>query len=95
MTADHLDAALKLAGAKSDKEGWHSLADGMSMTLHVGHGGVGMAISRIDAVRQDGDLIVARNPKREVFVIARGDVYAVALEGDAAAGKVARRAGFG
>jgi hypothetical protein len=54
-----------------------------------------MTISRIDAVRQDGDLVVVRNPKRELFVVARSAVYAVALEGEAGSGKVARRAGFG
>ena len=94
MTGEHLDAILKMAGAKGDKEGWHNLPDG-TMTLHVGHGGVGMTISRIDAVRQDGELVVARNPKRELFVVARSDIYAVALEGEVGAGKVARRAGFG
>jgi len=95
MTGEHMDAILKLAGAKGDKDGWHTLPDGATMTLHVGHGGVGMTISRVDAVRQDGELVVARNPKSEVFVVSRADVYAVALEGDAGSGKVARRAGFG
>ena len=95
MTGEHLDAILKMAGAKSDKEGWHGLPDGSTITLHVAHDGAGMTISRIDAVRQDGDLVVVRTPKRELFVVARSDVYAVALEGEAGAGKVARRAGFG
>jgi hypothetical protein len=95
MTGEHMDAILKLAGAKGDKDGWHGLPDGSTMTLHVGHGGVGMTISRIEAVRQDGELVLARNPKRELFVVARSDVYAVALESEAGIGKVARRAGFG
>jgi hypothetical protein len=95
MTGEHLDAILKLAGGKSDKEGWHALPDGSSLTLHVAHDGAGMTISRIDAVRQDGELVVARNPRRELFIVARGDVYAVALEGEMGSGKVARRAGFG
>jgi hypothetical protein len=54
-----------------------------------------MTISRIEAVRQDGELLVVRNARRELFMVARGDVYAVALEGEVGAGKVARRAGFG
>jgi hypothetical protein len=95
MTGEHLDAILKLAGAKSDKEGWHSLPDGSTLTLHIGHNGAGMTISRIDSLRQNGDLVVARNPKREVFVFVWTDVYAVALEGESGPGKVARRAGFG
>jgi hypothetical protein len=95
MTGEHLDAVLKLAGAKSEKDGWHALPDGSTLTLHIAHDGAGMTISRIDAVRQEGDLMVVRNPKRELFIVARGDVYAVALEGEVGAGKVVRRAGFG
>jgi len=95
MTGEHLDAILKMAGAKSDKDGWHALPDGSTVTLHVGHDGAGMTISRIDALRQDGELLVARNPKRELFVVVRSDVYAVALEGETGPGKVVRRAGFG
>ncbi len=95
MTGDHMDAILKTAGAKGDKEGWMLLPDGTALTLHVAHDGASMTVSRIEALRQDGDLIYARNPKRELFAVVRSDVFAVALEGEASAGKVARRAGFG
>ena len=46
-------------------------------------------------MKQDGELIYARNPKKELFVVVRSDIYAVALEGEATSGKVVRRAGFG
>jgi hypothetical protein len=95
MTGDHLDAILKTAGAKGEKDGWTVLPDGSAITLHVAHDGASMTVSRIDAIRQDGDLIFARNPKRELFAVVRSDVFAVALEGEANAGKVVRRAGFG
>ena len=95
MTADHLEAILKVAGAKSDREGWASLPDGSTMTLHVAHDGAAMTVSRIEAVRQDGELVFARNPKRELFAVVRSDVFAIALEGEPSAGKVVRRAGFG
>jgi hypothetical protein len=95
MTGEHLDAILKLAGAKSDKDGWSSLPDGNTMTLHIAHDGAAMNIPRIEAVKQEGELVYARNPKRELFVVVRSDVFAAALEGEAAAGKVVRRAGFG
>jgi hypothetical protein len=95
MTGDHLEAILKLAGAKGDKDGWASLPDGNTMTLHVAHDGAAMTISRIEAVRHEGELVYARNPKRELFVVVRSDIFAVALEGEASAGKVVRRAGFG
>jgi hypothetical protein len=98
MTGDHLDAILKLAGAKnekSEKDGWVILPEGSTMSLHVAHDGASMTVTRVEALRQDGELVYARNSKRELFVIVRGDVFAVALEADSIAGKVARRAGFG
>ena len=95
MTGEHIDAILKVAGAKSEKDGWASLPEGSTITLHVAHDGAGMTVSRIEALRQDGELVYARNPKRELFALVRSDVFAVALEGEPAAGKVARRAGFG
>jgi hypothetical protein len=95
MTGEHLEAILKVAGTKSDKEGWHALPEGTSATLHVAHDGAAMTISRIESIRQDGDLVYARNPKKELFVVVRSDVFAVALDGEASAGKVVRRAGFG
>jgi hypothetical protein len=95
MTGDHLDAILKVSGAKADKEGWCALPEGGTMTIHVAHDGASMTIPRVDAVKQDGELLYARNPKREMFAVVRGDIYAVALETDAGAGRVVRRAGFG
>jgi hypothetical protein len=95
MTGEHLEAILKAAGAKSEKDGWQSLPEGSAMTLHIAHDGASMTVSRIDAIKQDGDLLYARNPRRELFVLVRTDVFAVALEGESNAGKVARRAGFG
>ena len=95
MTGDHLDAILKLAGAKTEKDGWVTLLEGSTMSLHVAHDGASMTVSRIEGLRQDGELVYARNSKREIFVIMRGDVFAVALEAESVAGKVVRRAGFG
>ncbi len=94
MTGEHVDAILKVAAAKADKDGWVSLPDGNTMTLHVAHDGAAMTVSRIEALRQDGELVYARNSKRELFVVVRSDVFAVALESEAAAGRVVRRAGF-
>ena len=95
MTGEHLEAILKVAAAKGEKDGWNTLPEGATMTLHVAHDGAGMTISRIEAVKFDGDLVYARNPKREVFAVVKTDVYAVAMEGEPQAGKVVRRAGFG
>jgi hypothetical protein len=95
MTGDHLDAILKTAGAKPEKDGWFGLPDASTMTLHVAHDGASMTISRVEAIRPDGELVYARNPKRELFIVVRSDIFAVALEGETNAGKVVRRAGFG
>jgi hypothetical protein len=95
MTGEHLEAIFKLAGAKTEKDGWIVLPEGNTMTLHVAHAGAGMTIPRVEALRLDGELVVARNPKREVFAVLRADVFAAALEGEPSAGKVVRRAGFG
>ncbi len=95
MTGDHLEAILKLAGAKSEKDGWQGLPDGAMLTLHVAHDGASMTVPRVEAVKQDGELVLARNARRELFIVVRTDVFAVALEGEQAAGKVVRRAGFG
>jgi hypothetical protein len=95
MTGDHLDSILKLAAAKSEKDGWLSLPEGSAMTLHVAHDGASMTVTRVESLKQDGELVYARNPKREIFVVVRSDVFAVALEAETTAGKVVRRAGFG
>lgn len=95
MTGDHLEAILKVAGAKADKEGWAALPDGSTMTLHIAHEGAGMTVSRLEALKQDGDLVFARNLKRELFALVRSDVFAVAFEGELNTGKSTRRAGFG
>jgi hypothetical protein len=95
MTGEQIDTILKLAGAKGEKDGWLILPDGTTMTLHVAHDGASMSIPRIEAAKHDGELVYARNPKKELFVVVRSDVFAVALEADATSGKVARRAGFG
>lgn len=95
MTGEHLDSILKMAGAKSEKDGWMTLPDGALLTLHVAHDGASMTVPRIEAVKQDGELVYARNPKREITVVVRSDVFAMAMEGEPSAGKVVRRAGFG
>ncbi len=95
MTGEHLDAILKVAGGKSEKDGWLALPDGATMTLHIAHDGASMTVPKVEAVRQDGELVFARNARRELFAVVRSDVFAVALEGEQAAGKVVRRAGFG
>ena len=93
MTGEHLEAILKQAQTKSEKEGFTPLPEGGTLTFYLAHDGASLSISRIDGVKLEGELVYARTAKRETFCIARGDIFAVAVEGGV--GQPARRAGFG
>ena len=93
MTGEHLGLILKEAHAKSDKSGWESLPEGTLLTLYMAHDGASLTVNRIVAVRQDGELLYARTPKKDTFALSRSDLFAVAIEG--ANADPTRRAGFG
>jgi hypothetical protein len=94
MTGQHIEAILKQASAKADKDGYLTLADGASLTLYVSHDGASLTVPKVEGLRLDGDLVFARTAKRETFAIVQSDVFALALEA-AATGQPVRRAGFG
>jgi hypothetical protein len=93
MTGEHLEAILKNAQAKAEKDGYTVVPEGATLTLYAAHDGVPLMVSRVEAIKTDGDLLYARTARRETFSLSRGDLFAVALEG--AVGQPARRAGFG
>jgi hypothetical protein len=94
MVGDSLSSILEKAQAKADKEGLLVLPDGTTATLYVSHNGVGLTVSKVDAIKKlDGGMVQARTTKRETYVVEIGDLFAVALDG--AQGTPARRAGFG
>ena len=97
MTPEHFDTILKNAQAKpgvsGDKDGFAALPDGTTLTLYVSHDGASLAVPKVEAVKADGELILARTQKRETFTVVRSDIFAVAMEGGG--GTPARRAGFG
>ncbi|MGO8991849.1 MAG: hypothetical protein ACLQVI_00870 [Polyangiaceae bacterium] len=93
MTGEHLEAILKSAQAKAEKDGYIVVPEGATMTLYGGHEGVPLTVPRVEAIKIDGELVYARTARRETFALNRGDLFAVALEG--AVGQPARRAGFG
>jgi hypothetical protein len=95
MTGEHLDAILKTVQAKAERDGWHVLPEGQTLTLHVAHNGASLTVSRIEAVRTEGELLFTRNPKRELYALVKTDVFAVAVDGGGTTGQPARRAGFG
>ncbi|MBX3189927.1 MAG: hypothetical protein KF819_23070 [Labilithrix sp.] len=91
MTREQIEAILKNAGAKTDKEG-HGLPDGANVTFHVAHDGASLSFQKIESVRFDGELVYAKSSKQSI-ALAISDVFAVAMEG--ASGQTARRpAGF-
>jgi len=93
MVGEQLQAIFKNAQAKADKEGFMTLPEGTTATIHAAHGGVGLTISRVEGVKIETNLLTARTAKRETYMIEVADVFAVALEGTTN-GPV-RRAGFG
>jgi hypothetical protein len=95
MTGEQLEAILKTIGAKSDKDGWHGLTDGNTLGIYVAHEGASITIGRVEALRRDGDIVYARNAKREMFAVVRSDIFALSLDSEGTAAKAGRRAGFG
>ena len=96
MAGEQLDAVLKSGSAKAGKDGFTALPEGVTLTLYLAHDGASLSVPKVEAVKNDGDLIFARTAKRETFCFAKNDVFAVATDGTAtAAGETPRRAGFG
>jgi hypothetical protein len=61
------------------------------LTLHVSHDGVGLTVSRVAALRQEGPLLFARTSKGDQFVLSLDDVFAASAE---APKEQSRQAGF-
>lgn len=91
MTRDDLTAAMKHLSLKSDKDGSFAAPEGATLSIHGAHEGASIVVPRIDAVRVDGDLLVAR-AARQVVVVPLRAVFAVAMEGGTHS--VRRPAGF-
>ena len=92
MTEDHLASLMATAEAgKKDKEGWQALPSGRHMTLYGACNGVSLTVSRIAAVKRDGDLLQARTAKGETFVLALDLLFAGAAESPQSS---TRKAGF-
>ncbi len=91
MTREQIEAVLKTAGAKNDKEG-QSFPEGSSVTFHVAHDGASLSFQKIENVRFDGELVYAKSPKQSLALVI-SDIFAVAIDG--ANGQAPRRpAGF-
>jgi hypothetical protein len=93
MNQDQLEAILKAAGAKVGTDGYHTLPEGATLTLYVAKDGASLNVPKVDAIKIEGDLVVAQT-KKETFFVARSDVFGAGLEANKTSQPV-RRAGFG
>jgi hypothetical protein len=80
MTRDQIEAILKTAQAKSEKDGGFSLPEGSNVTFHVAHDGASLAFAKLESVKIDGDLVFAKSAKQTIAIVV-SDVFAVSVEG--------------
>jgi hypothetical protein len=90
MNAEELDAALNLAQAGNEDD-WRVLPEGKTLTLHVSSAGVGLAVSKVEAVRLSGTLVHARSARGDLYALVATDVFAFTIDGGETRG---RKAGF-
>src|SRR5262245_18236490 len=57
MTREQIEAIVKTAQAKQDKEGAHVLPEGSNLTLHVAHDGASLSVQKLESVRFEGELL--------------------------------------
>jgi hypothetical protein len=88
-----LEAIFTEAQAKPNKAGERELSEGRRLTLYASHNGVGLTVTKVEALKIQGDTVIARNDKGERFFIALQDLFAAAVEGTGASAS-GRRAGF-
>lgn len=93
MTDDLLRTILETAEAKQDKDGFHVLPEGRSLTLYGAHNGVSLTVTKVSALAISGDVIRAKSAKGQMYVLGRSVVFAANIEGTGDAPAV-RRAGF-
>ena len=79
-----------------DSGGFAALPEGAQLTFYLAHGGASLSVSKVDAYKSDGPLLVLRTAKKESFHVLLADVYAIAAEGGGVGGAPAqKRVGFG
>jgi hypothetical protein len=91
MTAAELEHIFKSLEIQA-KDGTYSVSDGVSLTIHIASGGASLSVGRVEHVKVEGALIVAKTPKSQIAFHLE-DVFAVGREGSGPEGR--RPAGFG
>lgn len=90
MNVAELESALSLAGIQVAGE-WQELPDGKLLTLHLASSGVGLGVTKIEALKVHGNQIHARNSRGDLFAFSLADVFACNVDFGESRG---RKAGF-
>jgi len=80
MTETQLQSVLKTLKVTSEKDGTSKLPEESHLTLYVSHSGASLTVSKVDSLKVDGELVQARTTKKEMFVVALSDIFAVQSE---------------
>ena len=90
MTKDQLEGVLEGGGATKSGTEW-TFPEGVGVSLHVSRGAAGLTAARVEKVRIDKTLVVARTSRGDTYAFDLADLLAVQIEGEKTS---ARRAGF-
>jgi hypothetical protein len=91
MKQEQLEAFLSSVSAVVTEDGWSEVPAEQHITLYAAHDGVGLTISKVEAIKPDGELVRARTRKGETYQVALSDLFAAAVE---APKNGERKAGF-
>jgi hypothetical protein len=91
MDAQDFSSFLSSLPITETQDGWSEAPPEHHITLHVGHDGVPLTVSKVEAVKLDGPILRARTRKGETYHVYLADIFAVAVEAPKAS---ERKAGF-
>lgn len=75
----------------TENDGWFEAPVGKTISLYVNRTGASVVANKVNAVRVDGELILARTSRGETYVFYLVDLFAAIVEGTSEA---KRKAGF-
>ncbi len=91
MKQEQLEAFLSSVSAAASEDGWSEVPAEQHITLYAAHDGVGLTVSKVEAIKLDGELVRARTRKGETYQLTLADIFAAAIE---APKNGERKAGF-
>lgn len=91
MKQEQLESFLASVPVEAGDDGWSQAPAERNITLYAAHGGVPLTVSKVDAVKLDGELVWARTPKGGTYQLLLDDLFALAVD---APQNAERKAGF-